>query len=326
MEFLPVVTPQPSPVKVAQPKETVPLPSLSAAQTQSAKVNTVPARVPAADGKHRSKSMMVSSTTNSSSSLSVEPADKKQSPSEKFRSFMKSFAPSRSLEGVGEDELGDFSADGVSIKGSSSSRKLTPEEEAKRASDLKLRIARVQEEQNKFRMSQKKNLRSSFAAASPTSFREQINANKEKEKLKKLKAVNKNGTAQSFNTFSILAGLKKTEFRATMEVGASFIKHTTRLSEDQFNENSIPITHGQNHLEHHPHRDTVEHPRTVTFHGEGYMSDEDWRITNKSLKNKRQMKTPGELSVRMTTVVSLRGNTTRACFAAASSLPCLILI
>jgi hypothetical protein len=217
---------------------------------------------------------------------------------------MKSFTPSRNLDDVDEDEIGNFSSDVVSMKASSgSSRKMpmTPEEEAKRASDLKLRIARVQEEQNKFRQSQKKNLRASFAAASPTSFREQSNAAKEKEKVKKLK-MNKNGTAQSFNTFSILAGLKKTEFRTTMEVGASFLKNTRRLSEDLFNENSIPITHGQNHLvdhlhHHHHHHahcsDTAEHHRPVTFHGEGYMSDEDWRITNR-LKSKRQMKSLGE--------------------------------
>jgi hypothetical protein len=177
---------------------------------------------------------------------------------------------------------------------SSSSRKMpmTPEEEAKRASDLKLRIARVQEEQSKFRQNQKKNLRASFAAASPTSFREQSNLAKEKEKVKKMK-LNKNGTAPSFNTSSILAGLKKTEFRATLEVGASFLKTTRRLSEDLFNENSIPITHGNNPLDHHLHKDAAELHRTVTFHGEGYMSDEDWRITNR-LKNKRQMKSLGE--------------------------------
>eukprot|EP00428_Durinskia_dybowskii_P080742 CAMPEP_0170443716 /NCGR_PEP_ID=MMETSP0117_2-20130122/48129_1 /TAXON_ID=400756 /ORGANISM="Durinskia baltica, Strain CSIRO CS-38" /LENGTH=1096 /DNA_ID=CAMNT_0010704449 /DNA_START=32 /DNA_END=3322 /DNA_ORIENTATION=+ len=275
------------------------------------------------DARHRSKSMFQAQSNNNTSNSSLQsgyttatpaqsgqqsplftPLDKKLSPSQKFRSFMRNFT----LDRDGDDEAdgenteggggGGVDADG-SIKASSGSSKkapLTPEEEVKRGNQLKARIARVQEEQAKFRRNQ--NMRASFASStkggvSPFDLT--------REKTKTIKTVNK-GKAPSFNGGSILAGLKKAEFRATLEAGAAAMKVHQKISEDIFNENCHPMARlhkgGSNNVSTHNidraslamagfYRAPSEH--SVLLTGEGYMSDEDWRITNRRDKNRRNL-------------------------------------
>lgn len=226
--------------------------------------------------------------------------DRKLSPSEKFRSFMKSFTPSRSVSLDGVDEKASPGIDlgappaihisGGSAKstGGGSRKTLGNNHEKMWNNDLKARIAKVQEEQWKFRQSQKLKTLSGKG-----SFKNESTKEKETKVNKKLK-MNKNGVAPIYNTYSIRAGLRKGEFRETLEAGAAVIKklkstESVDAGEDSFNVYSLPQlgTGGSVDLAAERfHKEFAHTERNVTMTGEGYMSEEDWRITSTDAKKK----------------------------------------
>lgn len=290
--------------------------------------------------KHRSRSMIVSGTSADSSGAPPPNSslDRKKSPSEKFRSFMKSFAPVRneSMESFGENDEdltlggGELSIKvGTPFKSSGSSKKFfSPEEETAQKSALKARIARVQEEQAKFRLSQKVRMHHGSPHSASNSFKEQA---KEKEKARKAKAP-KSGLAPCFSN-ALLGGLRRSEFRETRELGAAMLKHTHRhrLGDDLFNADSLPMSHlgldlglgvgldlqadsdsaaaeataaeatssSDRRTRTYtpdpmppplilPRMYRVPSEHSVTLTGDEYMSEEDWRITNREQQQKRK--------------------------------------
>ena len=145
----------------------------------SAKVTFTPNTIQSHEGKHRAKSMFADSSVQASISAAVDDnKSSKMSPSEKFRTFMKSFTPSRNASV-------DINGGNIEESDTTTLSTHTPEQEALL---LQSRIAKVQEEQLKFRTSQKHRF-SLGVSNQQTSFRDDLNRNN-KEKTKKIVKMN----------------------------------------------------------------------------------------------------------------------------------------
>lgn len=277
----------------------------------SAKVTFTPNTIQSNEGKHRAKSMFVSSSNqasisaaaaaaieeDSNSNISCSSKNSNMSPSEKFRTFMKSFTPTRN---AGADINGGNAEE-------SDTAILSTHTSEQEALLLQSRIAKVQEEQLKFRTSQKHRL-SLAASSQQTSFRDDLNRNN-KEKNKKTIKMNIHGKGSNFNGLSICAGLRRAEFRETLEQGNALLKHSKpTILEDHFDVNSLSLsdTPIADHTttststantaqsdQHHAVTTLSREHRPVTVTGVGYMSETDWHITNRKIQEKRLRKLQG---------------------------------
>ena len=143
--------------------------------------------------------------------------------------------------------------------------------------DLKARIAKVHEEQRKFRSSEKlkaiKHLRESVT------FKDSV----KEEKMLKRKKSNRGGAVLGYNTFSIRAGLRKRDYRETIEESGAIqrLQNQRRIMDElSVNSNIIGSAFSLVEAAEKERLYNEECEKNVTVKGEGYMSEDDWRITS----------------------------------------------
>lgn len=247
----------------------------------------------------RSQSMKASFSAGASFSQPEAPSSPKGSPlfnldatlspTAKFRSFIKSIQSGKS----GMEEESDVSMDTFGVAGSS---KIASGNSAK---EVNARIAKIQAEQERFRMTEK--LRKSMLGIGRRISFENSNTNSSSDLTGKRLPVKtqKKGVAQNFNANSIRAGLRRHEFRETIEIGNEIVKRKV-LPQDPEPQNA-QLQKAYQNLEHvqdgekkEESHEKVHHdapfglrlahlykPAPVTRTGEGYMSEADWKITVK---------------------------------------------
>lgn len=225
------------------------------------------------------------------------------SPTAKFRSFIKSLQPGKSASEPEEgDAFGSAAGAGISAKMASGSS----------AKEVNARIAKIQQEQERFRMTEK--LRRSMLGVTRriSHGNSSTNSSSDLTGRKVPNKVHKNGVAQNFNANSIRAGLRRHEFRETIQTGNEIVKRQILphdpepqdLEQQKAYENLEHSQNGQKQelqaeeqqakeTKSEPHRMHPYKPAPVTRTGEGYMSEADWKITVKGRSRSPKKSTKG---------------------------------